>query len=338
MTTASLTSRLARPEATRNADSGDTRLRKLPTSAREKFERLRRTELRARALIDGLLDEIQRVRERRDEAVRDLSIFDRRYRPEAEFDYEESPETGTRKRVPAQFPEREAILQRIERCKSELQHLTQEQAAGNVGFSTSDILDWLASQSPSVKFIAAPVPLVKPAKGDTLSDALNKNRQAQSAIRDELSAAENARCTIAEAKDRMRAAVANLAEKGRPDIGNLFHAGEIGWADTQLTAGGHGHHDTVVSTTVRDAFALTIWAHQEAIVERLAAEIDRAGNDTNALSREAQTARVAQCERALIDLQRQEEAIIERLEAEGIHVRRTCSDPLILLGIEFAQS
>jgi hypothetical protein len=145
-------------------DSIDPRLRSLPPAAREKFFRLRRIETRARATIDGLYDEMQRVRERRDDAMRELAHFDRQQAPNA-FTYEIDEATGARKQVPAKFPERDAILQRIENHKIELQYLAREQATANVGFSTANILDWLAQQGPT-KFVAAPAPLMKPAKGE----------------------------------------------------------------------------------------------------------------------------------------------------------------------------
>ena len=43
---------------------------------------------------------------------------------------------------------------------------------------------------------------------------------------------------------------------------------------------------------------------------------------------------VAERQAALTTLQRQKEAIIKQLEAQGATVRRVCNDPLVLLGIE----
>jgi len=44
--------------------------------------------------------------------------------------------------------------------------------------------------------------------------------------------------------------------------------------------------------------------------------------------------KVTELQARLLRLQRTEEAIIERLETDGMSVRRTCVDPLVLLGIE----
>ena len=321
----------AASELTHDADAADARLKSLPISARDKFEKLRRAELRSRALIDGLYDQQQRVREQRDLAQRDLAIFDRRHPPE--FTYEESnKDTGERRRIPVVFPEREALVAKIEHGKSELTRLADEQRAANLGYSTDDILSWLASQSTT--FVAAPVPFVKPGKNETLADLLEHNRQAQSTINTELATAQNAGRTIAEAKAAMRAEVARLAEKGRPEVASLFQGGNIEWPSEQFVAGGHGAHQYVVSATVKDTFAFAVWAHKGAIIAALDAEIERAGDDANALSAEAQATRIAELDAALLAHRRQGEAIIERLEGDGITARRTCTDPLVLLGIQ----
>lgn len=313
----------------------DFRLRSLPAAARDKFERLRRIETRARVTIDGLYDEMQRVRDQRDETVRELAHFDRQQDPNT-FAVETDEATGTKKRVVVTFPERDAIVARIEALKSELQHLASEQAAAKIGFSTENILDWLGER-PRVKFVAAPVPFMKPAKGENLLDALARNREAQAAIRDALSAAKNARRTVAEVKAAIRAEVVRIAERGRPDVSNLFLGSEITWPSEQLLARVEGPNPSVASATIKDALSLAVWANAPAIIARLDEEIERCGDDKSALTREAQAERVAEYERALVDALRQEEAIIERLEAQGQHVPRLCNDPLILLGIDIAR-
>jgi len=314
-------------ESTSNANAADARLKSLPASARQKAEHLRRTELRSRALIDGLLDESQRVRERHANAASLLGSFDRHYPPEACFTVQDDG-----KRVPTVFPERVALVERIEHCKAEQARLADEQQSANVGYSTSDLLDWLASQS--TKFVAAPVPFIKLNKGETLAELLARNGEAQSAINTELATVQNAGRTIAECKLAMRAQVNLLAEKGRPDVAGLFNGGVIAWPTEQFSAGGHGAHQYVVTATVTDVLSLTVWAHRAAIVSQLDAEIERAGDDTTALSAEVQAARIVELQSSLLKLQREQEAINEKLEAQGQQIRRNCTDPLVLFGIE----
>lgn len=324
-----MTAAARRPAATQPADNenaADARLRSLPEQAQSKFERLRRIELRARAAINGLVEEFQRVREQRDDALRLLGQFDRQHRPEAAFTFEDDPKTGGRIRVPTVFPERVALVNEIESLKAELQRLTAEQTTIHPGFSISEIETWLASQSPSAHFVIAPVKL---AKGETLTD----NRAAQDALRQELATTQNSQRTVAEAKAAMRAQVALLVEKGRPEVSNLLYGGAITWPTEQLVAGGQGVHQYTVVTTVPDAFAFAVWSNAETIIAKLDAQIERMGDDASALTAEAQAARIAELEAALLQLQRQEEAVIERMEVSGQAVKRTCRDPLVLLGI-----
>lgn len=310
-----------------------TRLNSLPKSARDKREHLRRVAQRMRAMSEGLYDQMQRAREARDHAVAQLSHFDRRYRPDAAFTYEDDPQTGTRKRVVAEFPERKALLARVEATKAELLRLQDEQAGTVSGFNLSDIDDYLMDQHPSRRFIDARVS-PKLVKGETFAAALAINTEAQVRISEELARVRNAPRTIAEVKALMRQQVAALADKGKPEVAELFRGRRLGWPTEQFLARGVGAPNVAVSATVSNAAALTIWANQEAIIFALDAEIEQHGDDKDAISAADQVARVAECEAALLHLQRECEALIERAENDGLTVRRTCIDPLVLLGIE----
>jgi hypothetical protein len=134
-------------------------------------------------------------------------------------------------------------------------------------------------------------------------------------------------------KAAMRAEVAALVEKGKPDVSPLAYDQPIAWPSEQFQAGGNGAHQYVVLTTIKDTFAFCMFVNQEAVLKALDAEIEKSNNDAGALSRDVQATRVAELQASLLQLERQQEAIIERLEGDGIPIRRTCSDPLVLLGI-----
>jgi len=182
-------------------------------------------------------------------------------------------------------------------------------------------------------------PLPKLGKNETLANALEHNATEQGRVSDALAAVGNAPRTIAEAKAAVRQEIAWLAEKGRPEVAGLFHNQGIEWATELFQAGGYGAHQYVVAATVKDAFALTIWANRDAIISALDQEIVRQGDDSAAMSADDQAAKVAALEAQLITLQRQAEAMIDRLEADGApHIQRRVTDPAILLGIERAKS
>ncbi len=309
------------------------RLRSLPQPAQAKYERMRRATIRAHAIIDGVRIEIERVREQRDAATRDLGIHDRRY-PQG-FKYEDTPEG--RRRVPAQDPERDALAAMIETSAAELKRLYAEQQAVVVP-DIAGLTDWLLSQDPGAKFVPAAAPLPKLAKSETLAAALERILADQRRVEDELAAVRNAPRTIAEAKARMRDEVARLATRGRPEVHGLFHGEDIGWAKETIQSGGFGAHNIVVAAIVNDAFAFNVWLQHDAVVGALDEEIEARGDDSAALSAQDQAARIAELEGALLLLHRQAEAVIDRLEGDGIAVRRTCTNPLVLLGIERARS
>jgi hypothetical protein len=94
----------------------------------------------------------------------------------------------------------------------------------------------------------------------------------------------------------------------------------------------------VVAESILDTQSLLVWTHKAAIIAALDAEIERAGDDKSALNAAAKAARVAECEASLLRLQREAESLICAFEDQGGQIRRTCSDPLVLLGIEPARS
>jgi hypothetical protein len=310
------------------------RMRSLPQPAQAKYERTRRAAIKAHAIVDGLRNEIESVREQRDAAMRDLGIHERRY-PEG-FTYEATPEGG-RKRVPAQDPERDALAAMVEASTAELKRLYAEQQAVVVP-DISGLTDWLLAQDPGAKFVLAAVPLPKLAKNETLAAVLERNLSDQRRAEDELATVRNAPRTAAEAKARMRDEVARLAARGRPEVDGLFHGKGVGWPTHQFIAGGHGAHQYAVTATVTDILGLFVWAHRDALIAALDQEIEAQGDDSAALNTQDQAARIVELEGALLLLQRQAEAVIDQLAGDGIPVRRTCTNPLVLLGIERAKS
>ena len=312
------------------------RLKALPQSARAKYEHLRRVAQLALATSNGLHEQAQRVRETRDEARADLARFDRRYRPEADFEYKDEPETGGRRRVPAEFPERVALVQTIEAGTAELKRLQDAQGALALGFAFNDIASWLARPPTTLMFTDARVP-PRPAKGETLAAALERNREAQARATDELSRVLSAPRTVAEAKALMRQQIEALAAEGRPGISGLFRGEKLQLPTEQFAAGGYGVHEVIVTATAKNAVGLLAWVAREPLIAELDAEIDRIGNDADALSAPDQEASAAKCQATLIHLQREAEALIERLEIDGVPVRRTCANPLVLLGIELVR-
>ena len=162
-----------------------------------------------------------------------------------------------------------------------------------------------------------------------------KNRLDQASLVEEIRFVENADTTVVTAKAMMRAQVQALADRGCLVVGPLFKGRHISWPTATFTATVRGgDHRHAVSETIKDAFALAIWASQDTIIAKLDRQIAAAGNDAIALDPDAKAQRLADLEGRLLRLHRTEEAVIEQLEGDGLTIQRSCTDPLVLLGIE----
>ena len=222
-----------RPSSTRAETSA---LRRLPKEAQDKFEHLRRTELRARSTINGLREEIIRITESRHDAETQLDRFDRAHAGEYSTD-------GMGKQIPLQHPEREHIVETIKSCRAEHARLLAEQEASEPGISAASIVEWLSKQGDK-SFVLAPATNNK-TEIPSLA-GLQRNRETQAQLRDQIATLENAPLSAADMKQTMRAQITAAAEGGQPDISPLAHGGEIAWATRQFLALTHGASPTVV--------------------------------------------------------------------------------------------
>jgi hypothetical protein len=321
-----------------NFSRRETAISKLPPEAMTKLASLRESALRAQAMKDGLVTQLDNIRDNLNEAKADLNRFDRDYGATfmATEEVGEPDEHGNRKRVRVERerPERAPIAARVDRLKSELQKVTDTLNELHAGFSVDTLLDEVGAMDG--KLIAVP-PVKIPDKG-TLKDILANLREKQSATESDIEEITNAPCTAAEAKAKLRAEVDVLAAQGAPEISTLFRGGSVAWQQIQIVSDGRGHHPHTVVSTQRDAFSLQVWIHKDQILKRLEEDIDFEADGANALTSEDRAAKLAALNKSLILLQRQEEAVICRLEDEGaMLITRRNTSPVILLGVELVK-
>jgi hypothetical protein len=302
-------------------------LSKLPRPAIEKFERLRALETRANALRSGLFEAYNTARENYGNAKSDLVKFDRQYGATVTVIREG-------KRVEDEQTGRAPLREQVERLKLEVARIAAEQKSTNIGFSTSDIVGFLASSS--AEFVAVTPPKVVVEKGQNLSDSLAQIRARQSEVRDEIISVENAPLPPQECKEKLCAQIAAIAESGAPDISGLTHGLPIAFPTELFTASSHVPNAVTVAATVKSAFPFAVWLHQDTLIRKLSEAIDAAAeaSDVAPLNRVDRGAQLVALNKSLLSLQRSEEAIISKIEEQGGSVMRTCRDTLILLGIE----
>ena len=174
-------------------------------------------------------------------------------------------------------------------------------------------------------------PTAKPAKGD-----LAALRQRLSELRDEISDVLSAPPPSSQVKTAMRAQVAALAERGRPNYLGAIEAGQpIKFPELQIqsqvaTAAGIG----ISYQSAPDMLGLFCWLHGEEIIAGMEADINELADDAGALSDDEKARREQELRAAILDAERSEEAAIEALELSGAPVaRRPDCDPRAVLNL-----
>src|SRR5258708_8415212 len=125
---------------------------------------------------------------------------------------------------------------------------------------------------------------------------------------------------------------------GAPNLFDVIdHRDRINWPTetTRLTSMPLGAGDSqLIITTVPDTLAVLAWLHRDALIARLEGEIDRCSQDDKALSAEQRAKKSAEILSDILAAEREEETLIERMEAGGaLFLRRTDADPRAVLGL-----
>jgi hypothetical protein len=140
------------------------------------------------------------------------------------------------------------------------------------------------------------------------------------------------------AKDLMRAEIARLAERGRPDVFEVIErAGEIGWPKVEparMAIQGKDGLESFSAPPTFDAQGCFAWLHQKALISALELEIDRRADDKEALEPEERTKQLEMMRTLLLATEREEEALMLRSADEGLQaLRRIDADPRAVLGL-----
>jgi hypothetical protein len=162
-------------------------------------------------------------------------------------------------------------------------------------------------------------------KSSVTPDLLENKRREVCGLLADLKQIDDAPLPIVEAKKRARDAFEVLAERGRPAIHQLIERGEdIDWPtiDTGSLSS---------FSRVPDAFSIMAWVHRKDMIAALEREIDDTADDAKALTDVQRTERFRICLEALLQAEREEEAMV-RLASFDV-IRRTDADPRAVLGL-----
>ncbi|MEP2111584.1 MAG: hypothetical protein ABJP10_16890 [Nitratireductor sp.] len=325
---------IERPDAVMNApvfsQTNDVFAR-FPKPARIKVDRLRRRIVELRAVGNHYTDQIMPIGEEitRREALLRQGQGGAAWRPP-------TSEAGWTP-PPDELSEGEKRLVELRAEKTELlaaRDAVTEKLTAEAGLM-SRLDQWArALREPTAEFASPVSPKLR--KGEALEDAITRLRETLNALHADLAVVRSAPLTAADAKSRAREQINALADTGAPDVSRtIAHGDPVTFPSTvpdlRLFHAGAG---ASVSGRTTDATALLAWLFRDQLADAIDKQIDAAGRDDHALPADERRDREAALVDAILQAERDEEALIVMTEKRGNGVvRRVDADPRAVLGL-----
>jgi hypothetical protein len=243
------------------------------------------------------------------------------------------PETDNRVVLAEQHLAR--VTDDFKRIKQRNEQRSQAWQAVSGALATCE--SWLRHGVPgNCKLEAVEVEPPKLNKGESVTDGIERLRRRGRELRADLHRIASAPFPSSYVKAQMRAQVEALAMQGAPSASSLIeHDGKIEFQAQRVTSEVHAERRLLAFTEVPDAVALVAWLHKDALIAALDREIASEADDAAALSHEARQQREAEAMGDLLDIERQEAALVWLAQSQRLPVehRADCS-PLALLGLQ----
>lgn len=256
------------------------------------------------------------------EQVRDKAADLREAR--AEFEHRTVPTASNRGAVRLEDPNSPALQSVRRRIQSLAEQVSELQAAADARQQRAQTIGGLfqrieafINRLPDDHVLEGHTPAPpKLAKGESPPEAIEALRKTVRELKAEIARVRSLPVTPSEAKEKIRAEVAALVEKGRPNVAGVIGGfGAITWPD-RMTAVGYQ----------LDVLPLLTWLNRDAMLDRLEAEVDAIAG-TDGISGPDRAKTLIDLERRRLETERIEELLLERMEAEGYSVlRRPDSD------------
>ena len=172
-------------------------------------------------------------------------------------------------------------------------------------------------------------------KGETVIDAIERHRRRGRELKADLRRIQSAPFPSSYAKQRMRAQIEALAQRGAPDVSSLIeHDREIAWPMMRLSSQVISTERALAFTEVTDTVAMMCWLHRDALIAALDREIASEADDPAALTHEVRQQREAKVMGDLLAVERDEAALVWQAQSERMPVEhRADISPLALLGL-----
>lgn len=243
-------------------------------------------------------------------------------------------------KLPDDHPEVAATLARLEDATARLERLNsivearshQCQERGRLVTSVERYLERQGNRETKLYMGSTP----RRQKGESLTGGIERCRRRVRELDADRHRIQSAPWPSAEAKQRARAEIEKLAERGQPNVLSLIETanGTIGWAERQFNDVRVG--DRLV-TAIGDpsALGLLVWLHRDGLIERIEREIDLVADDQNSLTDEQRAAQLKQIEKDRLAVEREEEFLISGANEGGANILRRCdADPRAVLALD----
>jgi hypothetical protein len=305
---------------------------RLPEAARDKLTALKQERYELNLLARGLSDQIEEQRAlRRDADNRRLQLL--------------NPAAYANGAPAEDDPLVLAETAKVEKTNNEIRRLqalyeTRSGRWNALGQLIASIEKWVTSAPGNLVMHEGEAPTLR--KNESLLTAIERIRSRTRELEADERAVRAAPMPSALVKEKITAEVEALARRGAPDVfGAIKHRGEgVKWpsarADVVLyPAPGTDPAKPVVTTP--DTLALLAWLAKDELVAALTAEIDARADDGAALTHEQRADRLAEIDIDLLNVERDEEALVEMAHRAGTPVdRRPDASPLAVLGLALA--
>jgi hypothetical protein len=297
----------------------------LPPGAADKFQRLQQDVEDARAL----LPDFETRREASNERLAAAQRLKRLQDPAQQGGFNLPDENLSVSVARRELAKADAALTRIDDLHK--QRSSALQAANAV---LSNIMGWIRAGRPgSTVLEEVEIEPPKLNRGEAVRDAIERLRRRGRELKADAHRIRSAPYPSRFCKERAKAQVEALAERGTPDVAMLIeHGADIAWPTQNMTAMVHSKEIPALAfAQVIDVPALFAWTFRETLIAKLDAEIDAAADDANALSPEARAEAEAEVLADLLAVERDECALVWRSEGQVEH--RADADPRALLGL-----